>query len=299
VHITDSDSDLLRIAAEQGRISALAADCQRDLIKCEQEYPGLFPRAFDARLYSSVTLANAFGAPWATADELRMANRATLWIFAIDWVIDYVASSREEIDATAERCMDIVGGAPPADDDMLGRFLADIRDELAEVPAFPRLRERWGGQVELYLRGVTREWEWKTAHSRSGAPLPSFEEYLANADNFGSTFVNLSHWIATGDRWTHDNLDELWVISEEIQRILRLLNDLATYQRDVEWGDLNALMLGVDRDHVTRRIADLVENCRRLIAPVRERNPLQAEYLERQIGWSTGFYGMTDFWGPL
>jgi hypothetical protein len=67
----------------------------------------------------------------------------------------------------------------------------------------------------------------------------------------------------------------------------------------VSWGDLNALMLGVDRADVTRQIALVVDNCHELIRPIRAVFPEQAEYLERQIGFNTGFYELSDYWGAL
>ncbi|MEK8110094.1 hypothetical protein NKG94_48790 [Micromonospora sp. M12] len=61
-------------------------------------------------------------------------------------------------------------------------------------------------------------------------------------------------------------------------------------------GDLNALMLVPERADVERRITDLVAYARELLEPLRTSCPVQADYLARQIGFSTGFYGSTDFW---
>jgi hypothetical protein len=84
-----------------------------------------------------------------------------------------------------------------------------------------------------------------------------------------------------------------------VQRALRLLNDLATYERDVAWGDLNSLMLGLDRDEVSRRVGELVERCEEIIEPLSARFPDEATYLRRQLGYSVGYYGLTDYWGTL
>lgn len=294
------DIDQVREATEHGSVCALAADCQRDLQKCDDAYPGLFPRPFDARLFSTTALANAFGSPWSTASELRVATRSSLWVFAADWLVDYAAKTRAEVTELAEGCLAVADGAPPVAGAEVTRFLADIRDELATVPAFDRLHPVWYDQLRRYLDAVTREWDWKTARAAHGdAELPTFEQYLDNHDNFGSAFVNVSHWIFTGDAYTHEHLDELRVPSGLVQRVLRLLNDLATYGRDRDWGDLNALMLGVGRAEVAERIGRLVDQCRTRIEPLRAESPRLAAYLERQIGYSTGFYGKTDYWGSL
>jgi hypothetical protein len=284
-----TDIDPVAAAREHGKICALAADSQRDLQKCESTYAGLFPKAFDARLYSAISLANAFGSPWSTAGQLRIANLTSLWIFAADWLVDYVATTQDEIDRLVLGCMTVADGGPATPDIPLTGFLLDIRDELAGVSGPLPI---WREQLRRYFEAVSLEWNWK----KSGA-LPSFEVYLDNADNFGSTWVNLSHWTHTGV--PVDRIAELWPVSQEVQRILRLLNDLATHQRDQEWGDLNALMLGVTPAEVGARITALVSHCRALVAPLRETCPEQALYLERQIGYSTGFYGTTDYWGEL
>src|SRR5207245_1250962 len=85
----------LSAAIEHGRICALAAECQRDLQDDAAAFPGLFPPSpFDARLFSTVALANAFGSPWETRERLRTAARTSLWVFAADWAVDHKATTR-------------------------------------------------------------------------------------------------------------------------------------------------------------------------------------------------------------
>lgn len=318
----DGEDELQR-ALEAGRTAALAADCQRDLQEWAASYPVLFSaRPFDARLFSTVALANAFGVPWESPDRLRVATRGSLWVFAADWVVDYMAKTRSEVEAVTRACLavpdlrgqDAVPG--PARDDgtvasaavELARCLADLQSDLATTSAFAVHEGLWRDQLRRYLSAMAQEWEWKAAHTANreanataagGSGLPDFEQYLANADNFGSSLVNVAHWIFTGDERTLAHLDELWKVSEGVQRVLRLLNDLATYERDLTWGDMNSLMLGVDRATVAARIAEIVEDCRASLVPLRETCPAEAVYLERQIGYSTGFYGVTDYWGSL
>jgi hypothetical protein len=285
-------------ATEHGRICALAAECQRDVQACADAYPTLFSsRHFDARLFSTVAMANAFGSPWATAPELRMVVRATMWSFAADWRIDYVAKTRAEVDTFTTRCLAVAEGVEPATGEPITDFLADILGELAKVPGAEAGLGLWRDQLERWLAAMAREWDWKAALSADGGTaLPTFEEYLDNADNYACSWVNVSHWIFGGDPGTFDHLGELWEASQAVQRVMRLQNDLATYRRDVEWGDLNVLMLGIGRAEVTARIAVLLELAMDLIRPLRLSRPRQAVYLERQIGYSGGFYGLTDYW---
>lgn len=291
--------DAIASAAEHGTICATAADCQADLQVCAKLYPGLLPAdPFDPRLYSTVALANAFGSPWLPPDRLRIATRTSLWVFAADWQVDYLAKSHDRIDELTRICLAVADGGAPPDDEPLALFLADIRDELAATPSFAAHRAVWRDQLDRYLAAMAREWRWKTAHRAGEAEaLPSFDEYLDNADNFGSTWVNISHWILTCEPGVLDRVDELRAASQQVQRVLRLLNDLASYDRDLRWGDLNALLLGVGRAEVAERVAALVDGCRELFEPLRDGCPQEVAYLERQIGYSTGFYGLTDYWG--
>jgi hypothetical protein len=288
-------------AAENGRICALATHCQRDLQECADSFPDLFPaKPFDATLFAAVSLANAFGSPRETAHRLRIANRTSLWIFAVDWLIDREATRREVVDEIVRSCLAVADGDRPAAQTPLTRFLAGLRDELASAPLFPPLKDLWRGELEAMLLSMAREWEWKQARQAAdGTTSPTLDDYLSNADNFGSTFVNVSHWIFTGDELLVPHLDELRKASGEVQRVLRLLNDLATYERDVKWGDLNALMLGPSRDDVIAHIAAIRERCQALLGPLRAVRPEECAYLDRQIGYSTGFYGISDYWGEL
>ncbi len=293
----DAHGHVLDTAAEQGRVCALAMECLRDLQECAAEHPGLFSaKPFGATVFSGVALANAFGSPGATAAQIRIAARTALWAFAADWLIDYVATSREEIDAVVRGCAAVGDGAEPDPDVPIQALLASLRDELAARPGWAAHHQVWRDHLRRYLLANAREWDWNAARAET---LPALDDYLANADNFGSSLVNVSHWIHNGTAGTPGEMELLAAASAEVQRTLRLLNDLATYERDLAWGDLNSLMLGVTREEVDRRIGELVEGCEKLIAPIAAVLPGEADYLRRQIGHSAGYYGMTDYWGTL
>ncbi|MFI6822438.1 terpene synthase family protein [Micromonospora sp. NPDC050187] len=285
-------------AVEQGRICALAARGQRDLQKCAAGHPELFSGApFDGALFGNIAMAMAFSAPWSDVAELRVTNRAVLWGFALDWQVDYLAKSRTEIDRLIETSLAVVDGATPAPDDPFARFFAELCADLAAVPAYPRLRDVWRAAVHRTLAAMAVEWEWRAARRDLTGTLPTFGEYLANADNLACTVVNVAHWIHTGDEETHRALPRLVEASDEVQRVLRLVNDLGTYQRDLEWGDLNAIMLVPDRTEVEQRVHVLTGRCQELLAELAADCPRPATYLARQVGFSSGFYRSTDFWG--
>ncbi|MFC4532359.1 terpene synthase family protein [Sphaerisporangium dianthi] len=282
-------------ATDAGAICAVAGRSQREMQDWLAAYPQLFSaKPFDAALCSTLSLAMAFSGPWHTAAELRMANKVCLWAFGLDWLVDYVATSAEEVGDIARRCAAVADGAPPVSGDDLTRFLSDIRQELSAAPAWPALGAYWREELQRMLDAMRREREW-----RASGVTPSFEEYLENADNLGFSFAFASHLIHSGGPDAGDDLAGVREASRAVQRVVRLLNDLGTYERDVTWGDLNALLLGVTRDEVDRQVALLARRSRTLIDPLRGGRPHVAGYLERQMDFCAGFYRLADYWGQI
>ncbi|WP_225878774.1 terpene synthase family protein [Spongiactinospora rosea] len=282
--------------AEIGKVCAVAGTLQRDMRAWAEEYPGLFSaKPFDAALYSTLTLASAFSGPWSRAADLRMANRACLWCFALDWLMDYLATGPEEVQETTRRCLAVAEGAPPGAGDDLARFLAEIRAELAELPAFAALGHVWREDLRHMLDAMTVELTWKAE-----GVVPDFTRYLDNADNLGFSFVFTTHWIATTSAApSPEEIEAVRAASAAVQRVIRLLNDLGSHERDADWGDLNALMLGRDREQVLALSAELATRARELLDPVRACRPDLADYLERQMDFCAGFYQLADYWGRL
>lgn len=288
-------------AALSGAVCAAAGQGQRELQECATTYGGPFvSKPFDPALFSTVALANSFCAPWLTAAQLNIANRASLWAFGVDWAIDYLATSQEEVDDVVVRCLAVADGTAPHGEDPLTRFLADIRDELHAAPAFPALAPIWRTELRLMLEAMAREWTWQAARTAGDTrSLPTFEAYLDNADNICFSFVFVSHWIITSDPPPLSQTDELREAGRQVQQVIRLLNDLGTYQRDLTWGDLNPLMLGVTAAEVTHRIEVLTQRCGQMLGPLRRTHPQLAVFLERYIQFNTGFYRIGDYWGNL
>ncbi|RKR86406.1 hypothetical protein BDK92_0631 [Micromonospora pisi] len=295
--------DLL-LGAELAAVGTLTIAGQRDLAERVRAYPNLFDaEPFDAALIGGVAYATACNAAGASAAELRVANRAALWIFALDWQVDTLAVTAGQVDEIVASCLAVADGAVPDPGSPLASFLADIRDELATSPAYQAHRRLWREELRRTLTAMAREWDWRSAHlTGDGSGLPDPASYLDNADNTGLAWVNLSHWLRTGDRECLDRLDELCAAGRQVQRVLRLVNDLGTYDRDLTWGkgDLNVLMLGIDRAEVVRQVGGLVDGCVRLLTPLRTSCPRPASYLARQLGFVTRFYGSgVDFWGGM
>jgi hypothetical protein len=288
-------------AVESGRIGGVAGQAEREVRAWAAGYPDLFgAKPFDATLFTTVCLCTAFSAPWHTSAALRVTNRVATWSFGVDWLIDYVARSRAEVDDVIDRCLTVARGGPADDGDDLMRCLAEIRNALRESVAFPALRHVWLDELERFLRSQAREWDWNLARKDGGRTGPSLQDYLGNADNLGFSFAFASHWLSTATEPPRaDDVPKIREASWQAQRTMRLINDLGTYRRDQEWGDLNALMLDVSRDEVLRRMADLRDRLATILEPLRPGHPFLTSYMERQVDFCQGFQGVTDYWGAL
>ncbi len=287
----------IHAAAVAGRTSAIAAEGQRDMARCASQAPELFPpKPFDATLFGTVSACNAFSAAPLPATALRTINRSALWGFALDWQIDYLAKTAEQVDNIVSSCQ-AVGAGQPATDGLTG-FLAELRRSIVEAPACARdggeaLVAAWAHELGRMLGGMRREWQWRAAQAR-----PTLDEYLDNADNIGAAFCSLAHWIATTDDAQPDHLPVVLAAVRAEQKALRLINDQGTFDRDLEWGDLNALLLA-SRDDVADRLAQLVALTEESLVPLEPVAPQLATFLLRQIGFCTAFWGVTDYWGQL
>lgn len=280
--------DELDEAFTLGRTCAVAAECGRDLRRCAQMYDGLFPgAAFDADVFHTLTLGTAFSAPWAGAARLKAAGRTALWVLAVGRLVDHTATTRVQVELLSRECLAVADGAVPRS--AATRFLADLRDELATAERFGDLRGVWHDQLARMLAGMVRAWVW-----RDTGAVPTLGRYLDNADSRGSCLVDLSHWIYTGDPWAVGHLEELRAVSRHVQRYLHLLGDVASYRRDMSWGDLNVLGLGVSGRAVADEMAALVRQATGLIEPLDEHSPRTATYLRRRIGFYAGFTGISD-----
>ncbi|GAA2165376.1 terpene synthase family protein [Actinomadura napierensis] len=264
---------------------------------------------------SQLSLAIAFGAPGYTADQLRAAARTSLWIFAVDFQVDHLAASAGEVAGIVERCEKVADGGSAAEGDALCEALACLREDLSAAPAFGDLEPVWLEELHRMLQAMALEWNWKdhvrrtasadqmeqaSGQRRSLTPPTTLEDYLVIADNFGSAWVNVVHWIALDDPVILEHLPQLREASRTVQSALRLLNDLATSGREAEWDDLNALRLGADEVTVRLCIDDLVRRLADQLDQLRATCPHGAAYLEHQLKFSQQFYGaQSDYWGDL
>ncbi|MFG2169392.1 terpene synthase family protein [Micromonospora chersina] len=296
-HVRFGAGDQLAVV-EQARIGALAVAVERDLHTVVADHRDLFAgRPFDPALVSGIAMSVAFTAPEHTAEQLRVTARTVLWVFAADWQIDYLARTADDVREVTAACLAVADAGPSSARHPLARLLGGIRDELSATPAFALVEPVWRDELGRMLAAMSREWRWKTTRG-TGPGDPTLDEYLDIADNTGAMLVSVTHWASVGDQDCLDHLDALRVAGRATQRAIRLINDLATHRRDLQWGDLNALMLA-DATDVTARLTTTVEESRELLRPLERSCPRQAAFLSRQIAFTSGFYRVSDFWGSL
>lgn len=289
----------LTTAVEHGRVSALAAQGHREL---EQELSG-YGDAFDAKPFDPALLSllahvGAYSAPWLRLPQLHTVNRASLWLFGVDWQIDRRAQTQAEVKDLVRRSLAVADGDDAAAGDGICRLLARVRADLAQCPGYAELVPAWRQELGNTLDAMAREQGWRLANA-SDRPLPTVTEYLANSDNLGLSFVFVTLLIvdgATAEAWRPGS-GSLREATGETQRLLRLVNDVGTRKREAAWGDVNILQLGSLRSEVDADIRRRTRRCLQLFGTTRAARSEWTSYLERVIGFNMGLYGVADYWG--
>jgi hypothetical protein len=270
---------------------------QRDLAQVAAKYPDLFPpRLFDHAMLATIALASAYCAPWLGKARTRILNLASLWLFGLDLQAERIGPAG--IDDLARRCLAVADGGDPEPGDGITELLALVRSELADVaPAFPALRPVWRDALRQTLVAATREQTWAAALGTDGGILPTSDEYLANAASTGFSMVFVTLWLTHTASAESAFGRDLSAAVGAAERVLRLVNDLGTYAREEKSGDLNVLMLGMTRAQLAKDIEASTHNCMARLRPLRVDQPRLATYVERQVGFAIGLYGVGDFWG--
>ncbi|TDD13617.1 terpene synthase family protein [Nonomuraea diastatica] len=290
-----SPSPSLPDELSSGGLSARAAECARDLRRTAACHPELFDTGDFADTPGQVANMMVYGTPRHGPNVLRSPSQLALWIFPLDAAIDRDATQRSQVRAIVEACKDVIAGDDPHTP--LARLLADIRDDLAHAPAFGHLGPVWRTESAAMLDAMAREWEWKTA-ARQAAAAPTLEEYLGNAANFGSTCVGVCRLISTDEpEATREHLPAIIDAANATQRVMRLVNDLRTFERDCQWTDLNARMLGLDEHALLELITEERQACDLVLDRLAQSCPGVAGDLRHQMMTTWGFYlNGSDFW---
>jgi hypothetical protein len=247
--------------ADQVRIFDLSARTSQTLHRWAARYP-LIRRV---RVWP-LSLSVAAGAPFTTVEALISTARLSLWVFTLDDLFDEERVPQVELMKRAERYRALAHREiPPPSGDSLATALCELRDDLATYPLFASLGSEWANALCGTIDGMMREYQWRLAYRKgtdSRATLPSYEEYVATGRySIGGPPHMWAALITSDDPSTPEHLEHLRAMEQLASTCIRLANDLQSYQKEVDEGKINALVIlsrelrasGVSQDEAYRQ----------------------------------------------
>jgi hypothetical protein len=241
--------------AEQVRIFDLSARTAQTLHRWAARYP-LIRRI---RVWP-LSLSVAAGAPFASVEALISTARLSLWVFTLDDLFDEERVPQGELMKRAERYRALAHGEIPCPNgDSLATALCEIRDDLAKYALFGPLGTEWANSLCGTIDGMMREYHWRLAYRKGAdenATLPSYAEYVATGRySIGGPPHIWAALITSDDASTPAHLDHLRGMEELASTGIRLANDLQSYQKEIQEGKINALVI-LSRELRARRVSE-------------------------------------------
>lgn len=230
-----------RSQVEQLRVFDMTARVSHALRQWAARYP-LVRRVRVWPLALSVSAA----APFAGVEALISTARVSLWVFTIDDVFDEERVPESVMMRRADRYRAIAHGhSVETDEDSLATALQEIRRDLRRYPLFGSLGEEWANSLCGTIDGMAREFEWRGMLERNpNAPLPTYEEYIANGlYSIGGPPHIWADLITGNDPSTPEHLEQLRPMERIASTCIRLANDLQSYRKEAAEGNINSLVL--------------------------------------------------------
>ena len=229
--------------AEQVRIFDLSARTSQTLHRWAARYP-LIRRV---RVWP-LSLSVAAGAPFTSVEALISTARLSLWVFTLDDLFDEERVPQAELMKRAERYRALAHREIPCPTgDSLATALCELRDDLAKYPLFGPLGTEWANSLCGTIDGMMREYHWRLAYRKGAdenATLPTYDEYVATGRySIGGPPHIWAALITSDDASTPAQLDHLRAMEELASTCIRLANDLQSYQKEIQEGKINALVI--------------------------------------------------------
>ena len=229
--------------AEQVRIFDLSARTSQTLHRWAARYP-LIRRV---RVWP-LSLSVAAGAPFTSVEALISTARLSLWVFTLDDLFDEERVPQVELIKRAERYRALAHNEIPCPSgDSLATALCELRDDLAGYTLFGSLGLEWANALCGTIDGMMREYQWRLAYRKgtdARGTLPSYEEYVATGRySIGGPPHMWAALITSDDPSTPAHLDHLRAMEQIASTCIRLANDLQSYQKEVDEGKINALVI--------------------------------------------------------
>ncbi len=240
-------------------------------------------RLLSPRLILPLTIVNSIQYPMAPVDAIAANVAFGMWVTAVDNVFDDTNTSSQEVRRTLEQIYEAVGGYISPHAAPIAQILATLMPRLRDSPVWNSWQPWWVAAFAEWAEGSMYEhWAGRRLADRAAEPPPPMAEYLY----FAQRSIGLKLLWATG-LVLEANTDVLPYIPQFMRfaalcaPVLRLANDLATYQREMLGPAVNAVFIGVhDRqaeeprltreDSLSRTLADLRRELSNALAHARE-----------------------------
>ncbi|WP_078508418.1 MULTISPECIES: DUF4334 domain-containing protein [unclassified Streptomyces] len=244
-------------------------------------------------------LQTAFFTPWLPSPTCYQVSRLTVWLMAIDNVLDApqapAESSPASTDAQVRSWHRILAGREngSGSDDPMARALAEITEGI-DNGSRPELNTIWRKSMHQTLRGMERERAAARTTAAGGRP-PRLADYLTHgAWTIGVEQQVTALWALMDEPGLPHRLPVLRGALRQAAIAIRLLNDLRGHRREQHEGKADALTLGLSEQQAYQRAQSAIDDCRRTLAPLTAAGYGSAVALERVALWHARMYHRFD-----
>lgn len=299
-------------------VAPIVAQVQADLQVWAARWPIFNPVRFPA-----VAHTTAVHLPDLSRDARALAALVSLWIIAFDEIVDEDRRTARQLAGLTERCRKLVA-CPAALDafqaDPVCASLQEIVRQMTGRSTFAAFAATWR---EAFLEMIDAIVEHRRLGNRKAPSagtaatlpgLPAFAAVLAlTTRSVGVRFYLVTSWILYEEPALVQRRTALLRSAEASAVAIRLANDLRTWRRDVEEGNVNTLT-ALERELATALPHLSGDHCRaQALALLREqlgvaldrtraelqRSPLPGAAAERDmdrlVGFVTQLYARSDY----
>lgn len=214
-----------------------------DLLKeWARRYPSLRP------VIPMITLTTAVALPQASISDALAWAQAVAWIFLVDYKADPRTFTHKDMRLKAEQWHSMTSNWPTAgmdDGSELTTILADITSNMSKSCLFESLQEYWALRLRNHVLGVAQEFQNALEYGERGPrALPSLDEYLrVGVQSVGYPFLGSMAMIFHRDSSIIKHIELVSEILECAGAALRLYNDVATLDKEIQMGEVNSILV--------------------------------------------------------
>jgi hypothetical protein len=207
-----------------------------------QQYPKLGP------VIPMIALTSAVAMPYVSITDAFAWARAIAWIFLVDYKADPQTFTYQDMQQKATQWYSIAIDWPASKvdtGDELTAELADITNDMSKSCLFETLREYWAVRLQDHVLNVAQECQNALEYTHHGPhTLPSLDDYLRiGIRSVGYPFVGSLAMILHRDSSVLECIEQINEILECAGAALRLYNDIATLDKEIQAGEVNSIMV--------------------------------------------------------